>query len=160
MLLLDSRQYHTCRNYGFKLRMFTKPRGITIGQLANAAGVNLETVRYYERIGLMPVPDRTGGGHRSYEDEHIRHLAFIRRARELGFGIEDIRALLALAASEHRSCADVKQIANTHLVNVRAKLADLAKLESILATTVAQCSDTATPTCPVLNVLDTPFPRS
>lgn len=157
MLLFDFRQYRTCRNYGFKLKMFTKPRGITIGQLANAAGVNLETVRYYERIGLMPAPDRTGGGHRAYEDEHVRHLAFIRRARELGFSIEDIRALLALAASGHRSCADVKQIANTHLVNVRAKLADLAKLESILAATVAQCSGTTTPTCAVLDVLDTPL---
>ncbi len=58
--------------------MFTKSRGITIGQLANAAGVNLETVRYCERIGLMPAPNRTAGGHRAYEDEHVRHLAFVR----------------------------------------------------------------------------------
>ena len=74
--------------------MTTRTRGITIGQLAKAAGVNLETVRYYERIQLMPRTNRTEGGHRAYDSGHVRRLAFIRRARELGFGIENIRALL------------------------------------------------------------------
>jgi MerR family transcriptional regulator, mercuric resistance operon regulatory protein len=130
-------------------------RGLTSGNLAKAAGVNLETVRYYERIGLMPTPDRTEGGHRTYGRTHARRLAFIRRARELGFGIEDIRALLALAEPGHASCAEVREIAGAHLDRVRAKLADLAKLEAILAETVARCSGDPVPTCPVLDMLDT-----
>ncbi|MEK4031783.1 helix-turn-helix domain-containing protein [Methylocystis sp. IM2] len=129
-------------------------QALTIGKLATAAGVNLETVRYYERIGLMPKPARTNSGHRAYEEAHVRRLAFIRRARELGFGIEDIRALLALAAPAGGSCAEVQAIAQAHLDEVRAKLADLAKLERILALTVASCSGELAPLCPVLDMLD------
>lgn len=99
-------------------------RGLTIGKLAGAAGVHLETIRYYERIGLMPEPGRTTGGYRSYGAEHARRLSFIRRARELGFGIEDIKALLALAEPGHTSCADVKTLTMTHLDDVRAKILD------------------------------------
>ena len=102
-------------------------KSLTIGQLAAAAGVNLETVRYYERINLMPSPARTASGYRAYEAEHVRKLAFIRRARELGFSIEQIRALLALAQPSRASCAEVRKIAQTHLDEVRAKIADLAK---------------------------------
>jgi MerR family mercuric resistance operon transcriptional regulator len=127
---------------------------LTIGRLAAAAGVNLETVRYYERIGLMPPPARTAGGHRAYEVAHIRRLTFIRRARELGFSIEDIRALLALAEPSHASCAQVQEIAQAHLDDVRSKLADLAKLERVLARTVARCSGGPAPSCPVLDMLD------
>ena len=131
-------------------------RGLTIGKLAAAAGVNLETVRYYyERIKLMPPPARTDGGHRSYDKEHARRLAFIRRARELGFSIEEIRALLALAAPGHVSCTEVQKIAKAHLSDVRAKLADLSKLEGILAETVARCPGDPSPSCPVLDMLDT-----
>ncbi len=128
-------------------------RGMTIGHLAKEAGVNLETVRYYERIGLMPEPDRTAGGHRSYTNAHARKLAFIRRARELGFGLEEIRALLALAEPGHTSCAEVQTIAGAHLESVRAKLRDLARLEQILADTVSQCSGEPSPMCPVLDML-------
>lgn len=131
-------------------------RGLGIGALAAAAGVNLETVRYYERIGLMPHPARTSGGHRSYDTGHVRRLAFIRRARELGFALGDIRALLALAAPGQASCADVRDIASAHLAAVRARLADLARLEAILADTVTQCTGDRSPTCPVLDILDPP----
>jgi MerR family transcriptional regulator, mercuric resistance operon regulatory protein len=129
---------------------------LTIGRFAAAAGVNFETVRYYERIGLMPPPARTASGHRAYEAAHVRRLAFIRRARELGFSIEDIRALLALADPSRVSCSEVREIARTHLVEVRAKLADLARLEGILAATIAQCSGDPAPSCPVLDMLATP----
>jgi MerR family mercuric resistance operon transcriptional regulator len=125
----------------------------SIGQLAAATGVNLETVRYYERIELMPSPARTASGHRAYEEGHIRRLAFIRRARELGFSIEQIRALLALAEPSRASCAEVREIAQAHLDEVRAKLADLARLESILAETVSRCSGDPAPSCPVLDML-------
>jgi MerR family mercuric resistance operon transcriptional regulator len=134
--------------------MFTTMRVLTIGRLAAAAGVNLETVRYYERIGLMPSPARTNSGHRAYEKAHVKRLAFIRRARELGFGIDDIRALLALAEPARGSCAEVREIAQAHLDDVRAKLADLAKLEQILAETIDQCSGEPAPSCPVLDMLD------
>jgi MerR family transcriptional regulator, mercuric resistance operon regulatory protein len=128
-------------------------QSFTIGRLAATTGVNVETVRYYERIGLMPPPARTANGHRVYEQPHVRRLAFIRRARELGFSIEQIRALLALAEPSRASCAEVREIAQTHLDEVRAKLSDLARLEDILAGTVFRCSGEPNPTCPVLDML-------
>lgn len=130
-------------------------QSLTIGRLAAATGVNLETVRYYERIELMLPPARTASGHRAYEQAHVRRLAFIRRARELGFSIEQIRALLALAEPSRASCAEVREIARTHLDEVRAKLSDLAKLEGILAETVSRCSGDPAPSCPVLDMLST-----
>jgi MerR family mercuric resistance operon transcriptional regulator len=140
--------------------MVTTLRGLTIGRLADAAGVNLETIRYYERIKLMPRPGRTRGGHRVYEAEHIRRLVFIRRARELGFGIGDIRALLALAEPKRISCDKVRAIASAHLASVRIKLADLSRLEAILAVTVAQCTGDSAPTCPVLEILSPERPSA
>ena len=128
-------------------------RTLTIGRLAAQAGVNLETVRYYERVGLMPPPDRTPGGHRDYRPEHRARLVFIRRARELGFGIGDIRALTQLAEPGQNSCAEVKAIASEHLNTVRAKLADLARLEAALDSAVRQCGAGDVPICPVIEVL-------
>lgn len=130
-------------------------QSLTIGKLASAAGVNLETVRFYERIGLMPPPARTAAGHRAYEQIHLKRLSFIRRSRELGFSIEDIRALLALAEPPQASCAMVREIAQSHLDDVQAKIVDLIKLEGILASTIAQCNDDTSPSCPVLNMLAT-----
>ncbi len=134
----------------------TNPRASTlaIGALSSRTGVNIETIRYYERIGIMPAPPRTSGGRRTYGPEQVRQLAFVKRARELGFRIDDIRVLLALAEPGHVSCADVRRIAMTHLEEVRAKLADLARLENILAETVARCSGEKAPACPVLDVLN------
>jgi MerR family mercuric resistance operon transcriptional regulator len=127
-------------------------RNLSIGALARASGVNLETIRYYERIGLMPAPARTDGGHRVYEGEHERRLAFIRRSRELGFGIETIRTLLDLADNSERPCGAVQAIAARHLEEVRNKIADLARLERILAETVSRCAPDATG-CAVLDML-------
>ncbi len=135
----------------------TTSRGLTIGSLAQRTGVNIETIRYYERIGLTPPPRRTDGGHRSYAAEDADRLRFIRRARELGFGIDNIRTLLTLARQGHTSCAEARAMAAAHLADVRAKQHDLAKLEAILSETVSQCDalccDDATPICPVLEVL-------
>ncbi len=128
---------------------------LTIGRLAAAAGVNLETVRFYERIRLMPPPARTASGHRAYEEAHIQRLAFIRRARELGFSIEQIRALLSLTEPNRASCGEVREIARRHLDDVRAKLADLTRLERILAKTISRCSGDPAPSCPVLEMLAT-----
>lgn len=134
--------------------MVRATRGVSIGQLAAAAGIDLETVRYYERIALMPPPPRTEGGHRCYDQAHVRRLAFIRHARNLGFGIEDIRALLSLTEPGQRSCAEVQQIGSAHLAEVRLKLAHLTRLESLLSDTLDRCSGEATPACPVLDMLD------
>jgi MerR family mercuric resistance operon transcriptional regulator len=128
-------------------------RGLTIGRLAERAGVNLETVRYYERIGLMPKPDRTLGGHRSYTAEQGRRLTFIRRARELGFGLDHIRALISLAEPGEVSCVEVQAMAAAHLDGIRAKIADLLQLETVLAETVSRCTGDQSPTCPVIDVL-------
>ena len=128
--------------------------GLTIGRLAEATGVNLETIRYYERIGLMPEPARTASGYRSYGQEHARWLTFIRRARELGFTIEHIRALLALAVPGVIPCGEVRALAASHLEAVRAKLDDLTRLEAILADTVTRCSGVPASVCPVLDMLD------
>jgi MerR family mercuric resistance operon transcriptional regulator len=129
-------------------------RELSIGALARASGVNLETIRYYERIGLMPAPSRTEGGHRAYEPAHRKRLEFIRRGRELGFGIEDIRALLDLSETS-APCEAVRAIAAEHLAKLRAKLADLARLEQILAQTVSACGSAPDPACAVLEMLET-----
>lgn len=128
-------------------------QGLTIGRLAAATGVNLETVRYYERIGLMPPPDRTVGGHRSYRPEHRSRLTFIRRARELGFPLDDIRTLLTLAEPGRQSCAEVQAIASDHLHDVKAKIADLTRLAAVLEEAVRHCGQGDVPDCPVIRVL-------
>ena len=129
--------------------------GLSIGELAARAGVNLETVRYYERIGLMPEPARTEGGHRSYGEGHRQRLTFIRRGRELGFGLDEIRLLLELASPHRRSCDEVRTLAERHLVAVRAKIADLTRLESVLSDTIRYCRPgSAAPACPVLDMLE------
>jgi MerR family transcriptional regulator, mercuric resistance operon regulatory protein len=128
--------------------------GLPIGGLSRRTGVHIETIRYYEKIGMLAAPPRTQNGRRAYGPRQTRTLAFIRRARELGFGIDDIRALLALAEPEHVSCAQVREIAVAHLGGVRAKIADLKRLAKILSQTIARCSEGATPACPILDMLD------
>ncbi|MES3027704.1 MAG: helix-turn-helix domain-containing protein [Pseudomonadota bacterium] len=131
----------------------TARRALTIGRLAAEAGVNLETIRYYERVGVMPEPDRTSGGHRQYTAEHRQRLGFIRRARELGFSLDDIRALIALDGPGRGTCAEVEPIAATHLASVRAKIADLIRLEVILDNAVRRCAGGTSPSCPVIEAL-------
>ena len=136
----------------------TESRGFAIGALARLTGVNIETIRYYEKIDLMWKPPRTQGGHRSYGPEHLERLRFIRRARALGFGIDEIRALLTLSSGAVDSCVQARRIAATHLAEVRAKLSDLGKLETVLSETIAQCDaqccGSTAPPCPVLEILE------
>ena len=129
---------------------------ITIGALSRRTGVNIETIRYYERIGMLPAPPRTAGGYRIYGPVDVRTLAFIRRSRELGFTLEEIRALLDLGGPMQAPCADVREIAAKHLDGVRARIADLRKLERLLAGTIERCADGTAPECPVLEVLASP----
>jgi MerR family mercuric resistance operon transcriptional regulator len=123
------------------------------GELAKRADCNIETVRYYEKIGLLPDPPRTAGGYRDYDREHGRRLRFILRARELGFGIEDIRGLLKLVDRQAYTCAEVREMTLEHLDAVRLKIADLKRLERTLAKTVATCNGRNVPDCPVIDAL-------
>ena len=108
--------------------------GLSIGQVGEATATKVATIRYYERIGLLPKPDRTSGNYRSYASEHVHRLAFIRRARELGFSIEDLRELLDLAAHRERPCAGNDQIATRHLAMIEAKIATLEDFAANCAT--------------------------
>ena len=137
------------------MRAITASRAedMPIGELSRLSGVNIETIRYYERIRMLPPPPRTASGRRVYAVTELRMLAFIRRSRELGFSLNEIRALLRLGAPGMASCREVKVIATHHLEDIRAKLSDLKKLERLLAKTVARCSGKKVPNCPVLDIL-------
>jgi MerR family transcriptional regulator, mercuric resistance operon regulatory protein len=127
---------------------------VTIGEVSRRTGVNAETIRYYERIKMLPAPRRTAGGRRLYGPVETRLLAFIRRARELGFTPREVRTLLDLGGPDKASCAEVRMVAARHLDGIRAKIADLRKLERLLAQTIAKCSGGKTPECPVIDILD------
>src|SRR5258708_21224252 len=140
----------------FLMRPITALRadGASVGELSRLTGVNIETIRYYEKIGVLPAPRRTESGHRVYGPKEKRILAFIRRGRELGFTLGEIRALIDLGEPGKASCAEVREIARHHLVDIRAKIDDLVRLERLLSKTVAQCSGEKVPDCPVLDILD------
>ena len=127
-----------------------------IGALSKRIGCNIETIRYYERIGLMPRPTRTEGGHRLYGEAQGRRLGFIRRTRELGFTIGQIGMLLKLVDGGRYTCAQVKRLTVHHLDEVRRKIADLRKIERVLREMVAQCDGGTVPECPVIDALFNP----
>ena len=126
---------------------------MNIGELARATDSKPETIRYYERIGLLPVPPRTGGNYRDYSAAHVSRLAFARRARDLGFSIEQVRALLDLADHKEQSCEAVDAIAREHLVQVKRKLADLAALRRELESLIGQCRHGTIAECRILEAL-------
>ena len=132
----------------------SRAQALPIGELSKRSGVNIETIRYYERVKMVAPPPRTASGRRVYEVTDLRILVFIRRARELGFSLDEIRALLRLGGPERASCREVREIAARHLEDIRAKLSDLKKLERLLSKTVARCSGKTAPDCPVLDILD------
>lgn len=114
--------------------------GLTIGDLGRHTDTKVETIRYYERIGLLAAPGRSAGNYRIYRREHLDRLSFIRRSRDLGFSLDEVRALLDLADQRDRPCAAVDAIAKTHLADVDRKIADLRALRRELADMVARCS--------------------
>jgi len=126
---------------------------LTRGELARRTGCNLETVRYYEKIGLMPDPGRAANGYRQYDARHEGRLRFISRGRELGFSIDGIKGLLDLVDRRKLSCADVKTIACHHLDDVRKKIADLRRIERVLAETTRCCNGDEVPECPLIDTL-------
>lgn len=124
-----------------------------IGDLARQTGTKVETIRWYERDGTMPPPARTEGGHRAYTQAHLDRLAFIRHARELGFPLDDVRALLRLCDDPDRSCAEADGIARRHLSKVRSRKARLEALERELERMVDVCGHGKVAECRVIEVL-------
>ena len=125
-----------------------------IGQLAETAGVGVETVRYYQREGLLRIPDKPAGGVRSYSRSDLNRLRFILRAKTLGFALKDIARLLDLSDAD---CADVQQLAAEKLEQVRGKMAQLRSMEAALEGTLAQCRERGSARkCPIIESLNEP----
>lgn len=141
-----------CSNYRFKEKILASKQDLGIGELSRRCGVNIETIRYYEKIGLLPPPPRTEGGHRLYQDDHLKQLSFIRRSRELGFTLDEIRNLIGMVEGGY-TCGEVKDAALAHLKDIRRKIADLRRMERILAVTADRCEGGAVPDCPVMDAL-------
>jgi MerR family mercuric resistance operon transcriptional regulator len=126
---------------------------LSIGKVATETGCQIETIRYYEKEGLLPTPERTSGGHRLYTDQMVERLQFVRRCRELGFSMGEIRQLLSIVDGEHVSCERVKNIALEHLQDIQSKIQDLVKMERILRDLSDQCSGDDVPDCPIVDAL-------
>ena len=131
----------------------------TIGELGKTTGTKVETVRYYERIGLLPKPPRTSGNYRSYGEKELARLSFIRRARDLGFPLDQVRALLALSDERHRDCATVDALARDHLAEVERKIADLEALHRELTVLLASCRGGTVAQCRIIEALGPPPPE-
>jgi MerR family transcriptional regulator, mercuric resistance operon regulatory protein len=129
------------------------PFNLSIGALSAQAAVNIETIRYYERIGLMPKPPRSAGRHRLYSNEHKTRLVFIRRARELGFSVKQVRVLLGFANGRRAVCGKVKGIAEQHIAEIRRKVKALERLEGVLTRMTAQCRGDESSDCAILDAL-------
>lgn len=112
---------------------------LKIGRLAEKTGTNAPTIRYYEEIGLLPLPSRQAGAQRTYDDIDVRRLTFIRRCRDFGFPIEKVRQLVVLMESSDRPCVEARDLAYEQLQQVRSKLSELKELEKSIATFVASC---------------------
>ncbi len=128
-------------------------QGLLIGEISRRTGVNIETIRYYERIEVMPNPTRSDGGQRLYNESQLNRLGFIKRSRELGFSLKEICALLTLVDSGEMTCGEVHALTIEHLKEVRSKIADLRKLERALKNLAAQCSLGDVSDCPIVETL-------
>ncbi len=133
------------RNHGNK--------GMTRGDLAGTTGCHIETIRYYEKIGLMPKPKRAANGYRFYDEGDERRLGFIMRGRELGFNIDGLRGLLTLVDGGDYTCGEIKEMTVGHLNEVRNKVSDLKKIERVLSKMADQCEGGRVPECPVIDAM-------
>lgn len=124
-----------------------------IGVLSERTGVKVPTIRFYESIGLLPAPERTQTNRRTYDDDTVRRLRFIRHARELGFEVEAIRTLLDLAAHPERPCEEADAIARDHLADIDDRIARLTGLRQEVHAMVAQCSGGPVRECRIIEVL-------
>jgi MerR family transcriptional regulator, mercuric resistance operon regulatory protein len=127
---------------------------LPIGALAKRTGMTVEGVRFYEKAGILPAPARTAGGQRLYSVRELKRLNFIRRARDLGFTLDEVRVLLRFADdARERTCAEARDLATGHLADVRTKIADLRRMERALSGMIARCAEGGTPDCPLIEAL-------
>ena len=133
--------------------MEEKQFDLSIGNLSERTRCPIETIRYYERIGILPPPNRTASGRRVYGDDGVRRLGFIRRARELDFSLEQTRALLALADRPEGRSADVRAIAAAHLDELRSKLTELQRTAERLEALLTTNADADPARCPIIATL-------
>lgn len=129
------------------------PPSFTIGALANDSGCEVQTIRYYEQIGILPKPARTAGGHRLYSQEQAQRLRFIRRCRDLGFPLDEVKELLRLADNREGDCGAVDRIATQRLQDVRGKISQLSALEKELARMARGCRQGKISTCRIVQSL-------
>jgi DNA-binding transcriptional MerR regulator len=130
---------------------------MSIGELARETGVKAVTIRYYERIGVLPLANRTSGNYRNYGAEHLRRLRFIRRCRDLGFSLDEVRELLRLSAQNGPSCEEVCRMADRHRTAIEEKIADLQRLEVELRRINASCNGRITMAdCRIIDALSRP----
>ncbi len=126
---------------------------LQIGELARRTGCNIETIRYYEKVGMLALPMRTEGGFRLYGADDVRRLSFIRRSRELGFPLEEVRAMLRLSDKQGQPCAEIRDVAVAHLADVRSKIADLRAMEAGLEILISRCAEGEPSGCQLIETL-------
>jgi len=135
--------------------MTTHHGSLSIGQLAKQAGVGVETVRFYEREGLLAEPERRQSGYRQYQIDTVQRLLFIRRAKELGFTLKEIKELLSLRVDEDKTCADVRQQAEAKIADIENRIRSLQRMKRALVKVTRTCSSSGpTSECPILDALD------
>lgn len=135
--------------------MDTRTAGLTIGKVASRAGLSIDTVRYYEREGLLEKPARTASGYRHYSSDAVARLRFIQQAKELGFSLSEIRELLALRVAPGKSCADVRAHAEHKIADVDRRIASLRRVRGALVKLTAACSGRGPVSqCPILEALE------
>lgn len=126
---------------------------LTIGEIGRRTGTKVETIRYYEKIGLLAPPGRTQGNYRAYGEDDLARLSFIRRTRDLGFSIDQVRMLVSLSDDDARDCTTVDEIASAHLQEIDRKLADLAAMRRAIAALVESCGGGVVRQCRILEAL-------
>ncbi len=127
-------------------------QNVLIGELSKQSGCPIETIRYYERIKLLPSPLRTSGGQRCYQPQEVQKLTFIVQARGLGFSIRDIRELIVLS-NDPSSCSGVQKLTEVHLKNIKNKITELQKFQAVLSEVSKRCEQADNPCCPVIEEL-------
>lgn len=130
-------------------------KSLAIGEVSRTSGCKIETIRYYERIGLLSPPPRTAGRHRLYSRDHVKRLVFIRRGRNLGFSLDEIRSLLGLTGEGAPNCEQVREITLAHAHDIRQKIDDLERMDRALRQLAEQCEDGEAMVCPVIEALFT-----
>lgn len=129
------------------------PLHMAIGQLSKLSGVNIETIRYYEKQKLLTNPPRTAGGHRYYSGDHFKRLTFIRRSRQLDFSLAEIKELLLLVDDGGYTCGEIKMLSLEHTKKIQKKISDLQRMEKTLIEITSHCEDSSRPDCPIIDAL-------